>query len=233
MIRRGYRKQVTAGKFNHEVRRNDSLLILPCSERGFMLWFDFDFNLKQEKEQAITLLKAFKSQPMRHHPSWFNLLENRDSPDKDSDNEWLKKAGYDDMKGFMAFYGLDILRVATRLLGRLRAKHQTIWEGDKSRMDECWVPNLQIQRIGLVDCSPLEVGLDAYGYRVRVQKMTKMEIEQAIIWHERLRHLGHRDLKALAKEGILHGLPDFLADMKIDDIPVCEHCTKVLGMMDR
>ena len=67
----------------------------------------------------------------------------------------------------------------------------------------------------------------------RPQILSEAQIEEAVKWHERQRHLGYRDLKQLAIDGVIHGLPDFMSKMEVDDIPVCEHCTKVLGMKDR
>ena len=137
------------------------------------------------------------------------------------------------MKGFMIFFDLDTVEVATRLLRRFRDRHQQIWEAENKTMVENCLWDLESTRDSLVDASIFGVGSEKDGCRALGKRMTQMDIERAVMWHERQRHLGYRDLKQLARARILHALPDFLATIDLDDIPVCEKCARVWGMKDR
>jgi hypothetical protein len=197
---------------------------------GFAKWFGF--KIPQESAQADKLIEAFKTYPTRHHPGWIKLVTNPYPPKFDSDDEWLDKAGYNDLKGFKKFYGIELEGPSRRLLMRFRDKHQSIWQNEKAKREASELP--EIQKDALVDIScAADDRLEQNKFRKTEKSLSEVQVEEAVKWHERQRHLGYRDLKQLAIDGVIHGLPDFMSRMEVNDIPVCEHCTKVLGMKDR
>lgn len=128
----------------------------------------------------------------------------------------------------MNFCGLRVVRPATELLSRFRDKQQQIWEDERSKVEERRIPEIRTE---LVPTSCLEGNI--VGARAGGKKLTKEEVEEAVRWHERQRHMGYDELKQLVIDRAFHGLPDFLKTMDVNNIPVCEHCTKFLGIKDR
>ena len=132
----------------------------------------------------------------------------------------------------MNFYEIELEIPSRRLLMRFRDKHQSIWDEENASREASELPEIEKNALVEISCVA-DDRLEKNEVREREESLSEAQVEEAVKWHERQRHLGYWDLKQLAIDGVLHGLPDFMSKMGVDDIPVCEHCTKVLGMKDR
>jgi hypothetical protein len=194
---------------------------------AFKAYYNFNIRSESNNKQALNLLHNFISYPTQHHSEHVTIFGGDKAPTALQDDEWLEKAGYKDMDCFMMVFGLKLpegLEPAKKLLSRFRESHQRLWDAEHNHQI---LENFKQWAADQTELVSIGVAEPMHG-----AKMTAAEIKEAIKWHELQRHIGYHDLKNLVEKNVVHGLPDFLGKMNVDDIPICKYCTKC-GMKDR
>jgi hypothetical protein len=175
--------------------------------------------------KAQRFLGSFRNYPAREHPGFLSVYDGE--PSLKSTTEWLVSAGYKGLEEFAEWYELDE-GPATKLLQAFKDNHLMAWLEMRRKVKEKPQEDLKKWKAEVEKKN----GVGATRAWEKVAKMTRAEVGEAVQWNEKQDHMGCQDLKDMAVAGVVHGMPDSLKKIRVDDIPACKYCT-ACGMKDR